>query len=76
MHVSYLRKTLNILASTKDKEQRTGDGGTEEQKVMNPSVIQQKTTATEKWSLGQLIGGRKQEGSQGTDQVRQCTEDG
>ncbi len=43
MHVSYLRKTRNILASTKDKEQRRGDGGTEEQKDRTSGIEKQKS---------------------------------
>ncbi len=70
------KKKQNILASTKDKSQRTGDGGTEDGKQRNKGQ-EQWNRATEKETLGQLIGlrGGKSRIGDGTDHLRQGTKE-
>jgi hypothetical protein len=79
MHVHILlRKAQNILARTKDKGQRTRDGGTEGGKQRNKGQ-ELWNGATEKGTLGQLTrvrGRRKEDGTQGTDHARKGTETG
>jgi hypothetical protein len=68
----------HILASMKNKGQRTRDGGTEGGKQRSKGQ-EQCNRAAEKGTLGQLIGvrgRRKEDGRQGTDNVRQVKKTG